>query len=57
MRTSITFEVYTTHLKAKEGFSEMRDGQMEQMLKAASNERHPIIITGDWNDTPDSLAV
>ena len=56
-KTGVNFEIFTTHLKAKEGFEQIRDSQMEQLLDVCTGAKHPVILTGDWNDVPDSPAV
>ena len=56
-QTEISFNVYTTHLKAKKGFEEMRRTQVKQLVDNALTCEHPAILCGDWNDTPDSAAL
>ena len=60
--TGLEFAVFTTHLKAKKGFESMREGQVDQILdlctKAGESEYdYPMIITGDFNDVPESEAL
>uniref|UniRef100_A0A6B2LF77 Endonuclease/exonuclease/phosphatase domain-containing protein n=1 Tax=Arcella intermedia TaxID=1963864 RepID=A0A6B2LF77_9EUKA len=55
-KTSIC--VAATHLKAKPGFEEQRKGQGEQLvqyIKEFNEKQSPVVILGDFNDTPDSL--
>jgi len=58
--------IVSTHLKAKPGFEDIRVSQVRRLLKnipgavfpeLAQSPLHRVIITGDFNDTPDSMAV
>jgi len=57
--------IVSTHLKAKPGFEDIRVAHVHNLLKsipcAFQNymhfPNHHVIITGDFNDTPDSMAV
>ena len=55
--TGISFNVYNTHLKSKKGYELLRENQMKQMLEDVKVSELPTLIMGDWNDTPDSLAL
>ena len=57
-KTGIEFNVVTTHLKAKKGFEQMRANQAAQLVEKLKQwNLSATIITGDFNDTPDSLAI
>lgn len=56
-KTLQKFYVYTTHLKAKKGFEIVRENQAKQLVEHAQAQSHPVILCGDWNDVPDSLAL
>jgi len=58
--------IASTHLKAKPGFEDIRVSQVQKLLKNipsgffpvhSHGPSHHVIITGDFNDTPDSMAV
>ena len=49
-------KIVTTHLKAKEGFEEVRELQAKQLAREMRYLDN-VIITGDFNDEPDSLAI
>jgi len=57
--------IASTHLKAKPGFEDIRVSQVQRLLKHLPSglfgdmfgPDHRAIITGDFNDTPDSMAV
>jgi endonuclease/exonuclease/phosphatase family metal-dependent hydrolase len=56
--TGTSFWVYTTHLKAKGPFMQVRKAQVEQLLSVVTRKSSlPIIITGDFNDVPTSEAL
>ena len=59
LESGITFYVFTTHLKAKIGFEEVRAVEAKALLDAIAVETStfPTILTGDFNDTPDSKAL
>ena len=59
LETGITFYVFTTHLKAKIGFEEVRSLETRALLDAMDLEvgTYPTILTGDFNDVPDSKAL
>ena len=57
LKTQIMFEVFTTHLKAKVGQEEIRADEMRQMLETVDQRDHPVIMTGDFNETPDGPAL
>ncbi len=55
-----TLLVATTHLRAKSGFEAERTAQTQQLCAALARIRRPgepLIVAGDFNDTPDSAAV
>jgi len=50
--------VATTHLKASIGFEDKRKTQGVSLLESVdkvNTEKYPVVICGDFNDTPDSL--
>ena len=62
--SGIEFAVMTLHLKSRKGFEKIREGQVEQVVELCKNFAarssdydYPMIITGDFNDTPDSKAL
>ena len=60
--SGIEFAVFTTHLKAKKSFEAVRESQVDQIIdlcqKAGESENdYPMIMTGDFNDSPDSFAL
>lgn len=50
------FIVMTTHLKAKKGFEEMRGQQASQLASVIPQNEQRVIVCGDFNDEPNSLA-
>ena len=49
-------KIVTTHLKAKAGFEQIREMQARQLSREMRNLDN-VIITGDFNDVPDSGAI
>jgi endonuclease/exonuclease/phosphatase family metal-dependent hydrolase len=48
------FVVCGTHLKAKSGNEKQRAEQIAQLLEVLKQQQHPIVLAGDFNDTPES---
>jgi nocturnin len=48
--------IATTHLKAKEGHEGQRRSQAAQLVEALAGFDGPVVVGGDFNDTPESPA-
>ena len=56
IETSQIVNVATTHLKAKKGFEDIREVQAKQLARELGSMQN-LIVTGDFNDEPNSKAV